>query len=70
MGGEQAASVLSTLKRDQIEQKGAQWSAQEEDEFKQPLVNNMNVKDIHIMLLPAFGMTVSLTQRKLVRYLV
>ncbi|MFZ6952479.1 carboxyl transferase domain-containing protein, partial [Klebsiella pneumoniae] len=35
MGGEQAASVLSTLKRDQIEQKGAEWSAQEEDEFKQ-----------------------------------
>ncbi|WP_462184284.1 carboxyl transferase domain-containing protein [Acinetobacter baumannii] len=37
MGGEQAASVLSTLKRDQIEQKGAEWSAQEEDEFKQPI---------------------------------
>ncbi|MDO1811906.1 carboxyl transferase domain-containing protein, partial [Escherichia coli] len=37
MGGEQAASVLSTLKRDQIEQKGAQWSAQEEDDFKQPI---------------------------------
>ena len=37
MGGEQAASVLSTLKRDQIEQKGAEWSAQQEDEFKQPI---------------------------------
>jgi len=37
MGGEQAASVLSTLKRDQIEQKGAEWSAQEEDQFKQPI---------------------------------
>ena len=37
MGGEQAASVLSTLKRDQIEQKGTEWSAQEEDEFKQPI---------------------------------
>jgi 3-methylcrotonyl-CoA carboxylase beta subunit len=37
MGGEQAASVLSTLKHDQIEQKGAEWSAQEEDEFKQPI---------------------------------
>ncbi|WP_283397768.1 carboxyl transferase domain-containing protein, partial [Acinetobacter baumannii] len=34
MGGEQAASVLSTLKRDQIEQKGAAWSAKEEDGFK------------------------------------
>ena len=37
MGGEQAASVLSTLKRDQIESKGAEWSAQEEDQFKQPI---------------------------------
>ncbi len=25
------------MKRDQIEQKGAEWSAQEEDEFKQPI---------------------------------
>lgn len=39
MGGEQAASVLSTLKRDQIESKGAQWSAEAEDEFKQPIRN-------------------------------
>lgn len=37
MGGEQAASVLSTLKRDQIEMKGGQWSAEEEDQFKQPI---------------------------------
>ena len=37
MGGEQASSVLSTLKRDQIEQKGGTWSAEEEDQFKQPI---------------------------------
>lgn len=37
MGGEQAASVLSTLKRDQIEMKGEQWSAEQEDQFKQPI---------------------------------
>ena len=37
MGGEQASSVLSTLKRDQIEQKGGSWSAEEEDQFKQPI---------------------------------
>ncbi|AOA59744.1 carboxyl transferase domain-containing protein [Acinetobacter larvae] len=37
MGGEQAASVLSTLKRDQIEQKGGQWSVAEEEQFKQPI---------------------------------
>jgi 3-methylcrotonyl-CoA carboxylase beta subunit len=37
MGGEQAASVLATVKRDGIEAKGGQWSAQEEDAFKAPL---------------------------------
>ncbi len=37
MGGEQASSVLSTLKRDQIEAKGGTWSAEEEDQFKQPI---------------------------------
>ncbi|MEG1251485.1 MAG: carboxyl transferase domain-containing protein [Citrobacter sp.] len=37
MGGEQASSVLSTLKRDQIEQKGETWSAEQEDQFKQPI---------------------------------
>ena len=37
MGGEQAASGLSTLKRDGIEAKGGEWSAAEEDAFKQPI---------------------------------
>lgn len=37
MGGEQAASVLSTLKRDQIESKGESWSTEQEDQFKQPI---------------------------------
>ncbi|SOZ16267.1 Methylcrotonoyl-CoA carboxylase beta chain [Cupriavidus taiwanensis] len=37
MGGEQAASVLATVRRDGIEAKGGQWSAQEEDAFKQPI---------------------------------
>ena len=37
MGGEQAASVLATVKRDGIEAKGGQWSATEEDAFKQPI---------------------------------
>ncbi|CAA9438125.1 MAG: Methylcrotonyl-CoA carboxylase carboxyl transferase subunit [uncultured Ramlibacter sp.] len=39
MGGEQAASVLATVKRDGIEGKGGQWSAQEEAAFKQPLLD-------------------------------
>ncbi len=37
MGGEQAASVLSTVKRDGIEAKGGTWSAQEEEAFKAPI---------------------------------
>ncbi len=37
MGGEQAASVMATLKRDGIEAKGAQWSAEEEAAFKTPI---------------------------------
>jgi 3-methylcrotonyl-CoA carboxylase beta subunit len=37
MGGEQAASVLATVKRDNIEAGGGQWSADEEDAFKAPV---------------------------------
>jgi 3-methylcrotonyl-CoA carboxylase beta subunit len=39
MGGEQAASVLATVKRDGIEAKGGSWSAEEEAAFKQPLLD-------------------------------
>ncbi|MEN9438009.1 MAG: hypothetical protein RIR09_2664 [Pseudomonadota bacterium] len=37
MGGEQAASVLATVKRDGIEGKGGAWSADEEEAFKAPI---------------------------------
>jgi 3-methylcrotonyl-CoA carboxylase beta subunit len=37
MGGEQAASVLATIKRDGIEGKGGQWTPDEEAAFKQPI---------------------------------
>jgi 3-methylcrotonyl-CoA carboxylase beta subunit len=37
MGGEQAASVLATIKRDGIEAKGGRWSTEEEDGFKSPI---------------------------------
>jgi 3-methylcrotonyl-CoA carboxylase beta subunit len=37
MGGEQAASVLATVKRDGIEAAGKSWSAEEEDAFKAPI---------------------------------
>ncbi len=39
MGGEQAASVLATVRRDGIEAKGGQWSADEEAAFKKPLLD-------------------------------
>jgi 3-methylcrotonyl-CoA carboxylase beta subunit len=37
MGGEQAASVLATVRRDNIEAEGKSWSAAEEDAFKTPI---------------------------------
>jgi 3-methylcrotonyl-CoA carboxylase beta subunit len=37
MGGEQAASVLATVKRDGIEAKGGRWSGEDEDAFKAPI---------------------------------
>jgi 3-methylcrotonyl-CoA carboxylase beta subunit len=38
MGGEQAASVLATVRRDNIEAKGGSWSADEEKKFKAPIL--------------------------------
>ena len=37
MGGEQAASVLATVKRDGIEAKKGSWSKEEEEKFKAPI---------------------------------
>jgi 3-methylcrotonyl-CoA carboxylase beta subunit len=37
MGGPQAASVMSTLRRDGIERKGGTWTAEEEAAFKAPI---------------------------------
>lgn len=39
MGGEQAAAVLATVKRDAIEARNESWSADEEASFKQPIVD-------------------------------
>jgi 3-methylcrotonyl-CoA carboxylase beta subunit len=44
MGGEQAASVLATVKRDGIEGKGGQWSAEEEAAFKAPIKEQYEVQ--------------------------
>jgi 3-methylcrotonyl-CoA carboxylase beta subunit len=37
MGGEQAASVLARVRRDNIESKGQKWSQEEEETFKAPI---------------------------------
>jgi 3-methylcrotonyl-CoA carboxylase beta subunit len=37
MGGEQAASVLATVRRDGIEAKGGKWMKDEEEAFKNPI---------------------------------
>jgi 3-methylcrotonyl-CoA carboxylase beta subunit len=37
MGGEQAASVLATVRRDGLESAGTNWSAEEEEAFKSPI---------------------------------
>ncbi|PID60349.1 MAG: methylcrotonoyl-CoA carboxylase [Gammaproteobacteria bacterium] len=39
MGGEQAAGVLATVRRDAIERKGGEWSAEEEAAFRQPTID-------------------------------
>ncbi|MDQ3454382.1 MAG: methylcrotonoyl-CoA carboxylase [Actinomycetota bacterium] len=37
MGGEQAASVLATVRREQLTGRGEEWSAEAEQEFKAPI---------------------------------
>jgi 3-methylcrotonyl-CoA carboxylase beta subunit len=39
MGGEQAAGVLAQVKRDQKERVNEQWSAEQEAQFKQPIID-------------------------------
>ena len=40
MGGQQAASVLATVRRDNIEAEGKSWSTAEEAAFKQPILDD------------------------------
>ena len=44
MGGEQAASVLATVRRDGIEAKGGAWSKDEEEAFKAPIRQQYEVQ--------------------------
>jgi 3-methylcrotonyl-CoA carboxylase beta subunit len=38
MGGEQAANVLATLRRDNLEAEGKTWPKEDEDRFKAPIL--------------------------------
>ncbi len=44
MGGEQAASVLATVRRDGIEAKGGAWTKDEEETFKAPIRQQYEVQ--------------------------
>src|SRR5204862_4888649 len=44
MGGEQAASVLATVRRDGIESKGSTWSKEDEAKFKKPILDQYELQ--------------------------
>jgi 3-methylcrotonyl-CoA carboxylase beta subunit len=44
MGGEQAASVLATVRRDGFERRGEGWSAEDEEVFKKPIRDQYEVQ--------------------------
>jgi 3-methylcrotonyl-CoA carboxylase beta subunit len=44
MGGEQAANVLSAVRREGIERLGGSWSNEEEDKFKQPIIERFEAQ--------------------------
>ena len=55
MGGEQAANVLATVKRDGLAGKGEKWSAAEEEAFKAPIREQYDTRAIPIMLRRGCG---------------
>ncbi len=44
MGGEQAAGVLAQVRRGQIEGSGEAWSTEDEDTFKQPIIDDFDAQ--------------------------
>ena len=44
MGGEQAAGVLAQVRRTQIEKAGEEWAEQDEQAFKQPIVDDFDAQ--------------------------
>lgn len=39
MGGEQAASVLATIQKDNMAKEGKEWPVEEENKFKKPIID-------------------------------
>jgi 3-methylcrotonyl-CoA carboxylase beta subunit len=44
MGGPQAASVLATIRREQIESAGGSWSAEDEEAFRAPIADQYELQ--------------------------
>jgi 3-methylcrotonyl-CoA carboxylase beta subunit len=44
MGSEQAASVLATVRRDNLEAAGKTWPAEEEEKFKKPIRDQFDLE--------------------------
>ena len=50
MGGEQAASVLATVRRDGFEARGEEWSAADEEAFKAPIRDQYDAPGLALLL--------------------
>lgn len=57
MGGEQAAGVLSQVKREQYEREGREWSKEDEEAFKSPPATSTSIRATPTTPAPACGMT-------------
>jgi 3-methylcrotonyl-CoA carboxylase beta subunit len=57
MGGEQAAKVLATVRRDGLEAAGKAWSADDEEAFKAPIRASTSCRVTPTTPAPASGTT-------------
>ena len=62
MGGEQAAGVLAQVKSDQMAKRGESWTEEEEQAFKQPIVDNYEHQGHPYYASARLWMTALLTQ--------
>ena len=62
MGGEQAAGVLATITQEQRRREGKEWTKEEEDALKKPII----ARSLHLFFLPV---CLSDCKLKFVKYL-